>query len=175
MGLDHLHQHHQAADGLTNLFTKANHDLSVVQYRLEKEFQQIYPDSIILHILSGKHEYESVVAQLANPMKLALRIKKIRDDISTLKEQCREVLMAKQDVIDKARTVLVGNRNMVHKMQASMGKPFVSDDDDPAFVQFKQITEEWTTQVQSKIGEDGQEDAESSDVNKLLFSAVVQE
>ncbi|XP_022935897.1 spindle and kinetochore-associated protein 2 isoform X1 [Cucurbita moschata] len=156
MGLDHLHQHHQAADGLTNLFTKANHDLSVVQYRLEKEFQQIYPDS-------------------ANPMKLALRIKKIRDDISTLKEQCREVLMAKQDVIDKARTVLVGNRNMVHKMQASMGKPFVSDDDDPAFVQFKQITEEWTTQVQSKIGEDGQEDAESSDVNKLLFSAVVQE
>lgn len=63
---------------------------------------------IILHILSGKHEYKSVVAQLvvfiqgfvhylqANPMKLALRIKKIRDDISTLKEQCREVLMAKQ-------------------------------------------------------------------------------
>uniref|UniRef100_A0A9I9EEA5 Protein FAM33A n=1 Tax=Cucumis melo TaxID=3656 RepID=A0A9I9EEA5_CUCME len=78
MGIDHhLHQHHQAADGLMNLFTKANLDLSVVQYRLEKEFQQIYPES-------------------ANPMKLVSRIKKIQDDISTLKEQCREVLTAKQ-------------------------------------------------------------------------------
>lgn len=47
MGIDHhLDQHHQAADGLMNLFTKANLDLSVVQYRLEKEFQQIYPESV---------------------------------------------------------------------------------------------------------------------------------
>ncbi|KAL0545440.1 hypothetical protein IC582_015324 [Cucumis melo] len=156
MGIDHhLHQHHQAADGLMNLFTKANLDLSVVQYRLEKEFQQIYPES-------------------ANPMKLVSRIKKIQDDISTLKEQCREVLTAKQDVIDKARTVLLGNRNMLQKMQASMGIPFVSDLDDPALAEFKQITEEWTAQVQSKFGEDAQEDADCSDVNKLLFSAVVQ-
>ncbi|KGN55411.1 spindle and kinetochore-associated protein 2 [Cucumis sativus] len=157
MGIDHhLDQHHQAADGLMNLFTKANLDLSVVQYRLEKEFQQIYPES-------------------ANPMKLVSRIKKIQDDISTLKEQCREVLIAKQDVIDQARTVLLGNRNMLQKMQASMGIPFVSDLDDPAFSEFKQITEEWTTQVQSKFsGEDGQEDADCNDVNKLLFSAVVQ-
>lgn len=44
-----------------------------------------------------------------------------------------------QDVIDKARTVLVGNRNMLQKMQASMGVPFVSDLDDPAFAQFKQV------------------------------------
>lgn len=29
-------------------------------------------------------------------MKLVSRIKKIQDDISTLKEQCREVLIAKQ-------------------------------------------------------------------------------
>lgn len=55
-----------------------------------------------------KYKYESVVDQVvvfiqdfvnclqANPMKLVSRIKKIRDDISTLKEQCREVLMAKQ-------------------------------------------------------------------------------
>lgn len=44
----HLHEqnHHQATDGLVNLFSKANHDLLVVQYRLEKEFQQIYPDNV---------------------------------------------------------------------------------------------------------------------------------
>ncbi|KAG4136898.1 hypothetical protein ERO13_D07G037233v2 [Gossypium hirsutum] len=69
--------HHQAADNLVNLFTKANHDLLVVQYRLEKEFQQIYPDN-------------------ANPMKLVSRIKKIQEELSSLTEQCRELLSAKQ-------------------------------------------------------------------------------
>ena len=39
-------EHHQATDGLVNLFTKASHDLTVVQHRLEKEFQQVYPDNV---------------------------------------------------------------------------------------------------------------------------------
>ena len=39
-------QHHEAVDGLLNLFTKANHDLTLVQHRLEKEFQQIYPHNV---------------------------------------------------------------------------------------------------------------------------------
>ena len=39
-------QHHEAMDGLLNLFTKANHDLTLVQHRLEKEFQQIYPHNV---------------------------------------------------------------------------------------------------------------------------------
>jgi hypothetical protein len=39
-------EHHQATEGLVNLFTKANHDLTVVQHRLEKEFQQVYPDKL---------------------------------------------------------------------------------------------------------------------------------
>lgn len=43
----HLQNHqHEAMDGLVNLFTKANHDLNVVQHRLEKEFQQIYPENV---------------------------------------------------------------------------------------------------------------------------------
>ncbi|XP_022982168.1 uncharacterized transporter C405.03c-like isoform X2 [Cucurbita maxima] len=47
MWIDHLHQHHQAAEGLTNLFSKVTHDLSMIQYRLEEEFQLSYPDSRI--------------------------------------------------------------------------------------------------------------------------------
>ena len=39
-------EHHQATDGLVNLFTKASHDLTVVQHRLEKEFQLVYPDNV---------------------------------------------------------------------------------------------------------------------------------
>lgn len=44
---DHNFQHnHQAIDGLVNLLTKSNHELTMVQYKLEKEFQQIYPDNV---------------------------------------------------------------------------------------------------------------------------------
>ncbi|KAK6237065.1 hypothetical protein SCA6_012402 [Theobroma cacao] len=168
--------HHQAADNLVNLFSKANHDLLVVHYRLEKEFQQIYPDN-------------------ANPMKLVSRIKKIQEELSSLTEQCRELLSAKQDLIDKARTTLVGNRNLLQHMQAPMGIPVTSDSDDPAFANFNQIIEEWTVQVRSRIGVsewdirpkfsfllfldfrsegDETQESKSEDVNKLLFSAIVQ-
>ena len=46
MGHTIIIEHHQATDGLVNLFTKASHDLTVVQHRLEKEFQQVYPDNV---------------------------------------------------------------------------------------------------------------------------------
>lgn len=39
--------HHPAADNLVTLFTKANHDLSLLHFKLDKEFQQIYPDNVI--------------------------------------------------------------------------------------------------------------------------------
>ncbi|XP_021889395.1 uncharacterized protein LOC110808268 isoform X2 [Carica papaya] len=154
----HLRQqnHHQAMDTLVNLFTKANHDLSVVHYKLEKEFQQIYPNN-------------------ANPMKLLYRIKKVQEDVLTLKEQCRELLSAKQELIDKARTTLVGNRSILQRMQASLDVPTTSDADDPAFASFNQIIDEWTAQVRSRTGRGNEEhDSDSEDINKLLFSAIVQ-
>lgn len=43
--MGHSH-HHEGVDGLLNLFTKANHDLTVVHHKLEKEFQQIYLDNV---------------------------------------------------------------------------------------------------------------------------------
>ncbi|GAV90557.1 hypothetical protein CFOL_v3_33966 [Cephalotus follicularis] len=149
----HQQHHHQAIDGLVNLFTTANHDLTVVQYKLEKEFQQVYPDS-------------------TNPMKLVSRIKKIQEDVSMLKEQCRELLSAKQDLIDKARTTLVGNRSLLQRMQASTGVPTLADASDPAFQNFNQIIDEWTAQVRSRTGDEMQDSSE--DINKLLFSAIVE-
>ncbi|XP_065850197.1 uncharacterized protein [Euphorbia lathyris] len=148
------HQRHHAVDSLVNLFTKANHDLSLVQLKLEQEFQRVYPDN-------------------ANPMKLVTRIKKIQDDLATLKVQCRELLAAKQDLIDKAQTTLVGNRSLLQRMQASMGIPVASADEDSAFANFNQIIDEWTVQVRSRSG-DEEQNSESEDINKLLFSAIVQ-
>ncbi|XP_058203553.1 uncharacterized protein LOC131317887 [Rhododendron vialii] len=153
---NHLHSshHHQAVDGLVNLFTKANHDLTVVQHKLEKEFQQIYPDH-------------------ANPMKLVSRIKKVQEDLSALQEQCRELLAAKQDLIDKARTTLVGNISSLQRLQASTGVAVTSDSQDPAYTNFNKIIDEWTAQLRSRKG-DVTEDSSSEDVNQLLFSAIVQ-
>ncbi|XP_057424737.1 uncharacterized protein LOC130718225 [Lotus japonicus] len=147
------YEYNQATDGLMKLFTKANHDLAMVHHRLEKEFQQVYPDN-------------------ANPMKLVSRIKKVQEDISTLKGQCHELLAAKQDLIDKAQITLVENRNSLQRMQASVGIP-VTGEDDAAFTNFKQVIEEWTAQVRSKTG-DETHDSDSGDINKLLFSAIVQ-
>ncbi|KAF5957414.1 hypothetical protein HYC85_004639 [Camellia sinensis] len=115
----HLHNN-QAVDNLVNLLTKASHDLTLVQHKLEKEFQQIYPDN-------------------ANPIKLVSRIKKLQQDLSSLKEQCRVLLAAKQDLIDKARTTLVGNRSSLQRLQASTGIPVTSDSDDPAYTNFNQV------------------------------------
>ncbi|KNA19385.1 hypothetical protein SOVF_062080 [Spinacia oleracea] len=145
--------HHPAADNLVTLFTKANHDLSLLHFKLDKEFQQIYPDN-------------------ANPMKLVGRVKKIQDELSSLKDQCRQLLAAKQDLIDKASSILVGNRSMVHRMQASVGIPMTSDSEDAAFSSFDQIIEEWTTHVRSRTG-DGGDSAMPEDINDLLFASIV--
>ncbi|KAF7817314.1 spindle and kinetochore-associated protein 2 [Senna tora] len=176
MGNDYQHRH-QATDGLLNLFTKANHDLALVHHRLEKEFQQVYPDNVSQATISWLSQIGftlivsiAVVGLQANPMKLVSRIKKIQQDISTLKEQCHELLAAKQDLIDKAQRTLVENRDMVQRMQASTGIP-LTDDDDSAFTNFKQIIEEWAAQVRSRTGDDTH-DCDSGDVNKLLFSAI---
>ncbi|KAK6927674.1 Ska2, N-terminal [Dillenia turbinata] len=146
--------HNEAVDGLANLLTRANHDLTVIQQRLDREFQQIYPNS-------------------ANPMKLLSRIKRIQEEIPSLKVQCRELLAAKQDLIDKARTTLLGNRTMLLRMQAATGISPSSDADDPAYANFNQIIDEWTAQVRSRGG-DEKDEANSEDINKLLFSAIVQ-
>ncbi|KAL6524221.1 hypothetical protein OROMI_031316 [Orobanche minor] len=146
-------EHNQAIDGLMSLFSKANRDLLTVQNKLDKEFQQVYPD-------------------YANPMKLVSRLKKIEEEMSSLKDQCRELLAAKQDLIDKARTLLVGNRTQLQRLQASTGVPVISDADDPAYMSFNQIIDEWATQVASKT--EGEEEAGSDDINQLLFSAIVQ-
>ncbi|KAL6501886.1 hypothetical protein OROGR_027019 [Orobanche gracilis] len=183
-------EHNQAIDGLMSLFSKANRDLLTVQNKLDKEFQQVYPD-------------------YANPMKLVSRLKKIEEEMSSLKDQCRELLAAKQDLIDKARTLLVGNRTQLQRLHSSTGVPVISDADDPAYVNFNQIIDEWATQVASKTGDpdvrleallevrrrktaseaaplplplrltprtceaEGEEEAGSDDINQLLFSAIV--
>lgn len=49
------------------------------------------------------------------------------------------VIRNMQDLIDKAQRTLVGNRNLIQKMQPSAGIPPASDSDDSAFANFNQV------------------------------------
>uniref|UniRef100_A0A7N0TAD7 Protein FAM33A n=1 Tax=Kalanchoe fedtschenkoi TaxID=63787 RepID=A0A7N0TAD7_KALFE len=147
------HHHHQSTEGLVSLFTKSNRDLIMVQNRLEKEFQQIYPHG-------------------ANPMKLVSRIKRIQEELLLLKQQCQELLTAKQELIDKASSTLVGTRATMRRMQASLGIHATSEADDVAYSNFKQVVDEWSAHVRSKTGGNNQK-AEPEDINQLLFSTIV--
>ncbi|KAJ8561146.1 hypothetical protein K7X08_027336 [Anisodus acutangulus] len=107
----------------------------------------------------------------ANPMKLVSRIKKVQDEMSSLKEQCCELLAAKQDLMDKARATLVGNRSLLQRLQLSAGVPIIRDSDDPSYASFNQVIDEWTTQVRSRTEDESPESGE--DINQMLFSAIV--
>ncbi|VVB08944.1 unnamed protein product [Arabis nemorensis] len=145
--------HHQAVDNLINVLARASHDLTAVHSKLDKEFHQIYPDN-------------------ANPMKLIQRIKKLQEDVTVLKDQCLELLSAKQDLIDKAHTTLVGNYNLIQKMNTSLGESTNSHADD-ALADFNQIINEWTMQITLLVTVGETEEADKEDINKLLFSAIV--
>ncbi|GAA0166086.1 hypothetical protein Leryth_012057 [Lithospermum erythrorhizon] len=102
-------------------------------------------------------------------MKLCSRIKKIEEELPSLKDQCRELLAVKQELIDKARTIIVGNRSLLQRLQASTGTPVTTDDEDPGFTNFNQVIDEWTAQVRPNTGD---KESGPEDINQLLFSAI---
>ncbi|WOL19676.1 hypothetical protein Cni_G28478 [Canna indica] len=144
--------HHPAVDDVMKVLSSANRDLILVQRQLDQEFQRSYSDDV-------------------NPCKIVARIKKIQEDLVSLKENCRELLAEKQDLIDKARTVLVGQRQSLQMLLASSGLPSTSEADDMAFANLNQVIDEWTAQVRAKTGDERDTD---EDINQMLFSALVQ-
>ncbi|XP_008794383.1 uncharacterized protein LOC103710455 [Phoenix dactylifera] len=143
---------HQAVDEVLKVLSKASRDLAVVQRHLDLEFQRSYPDH-------------------ANPCKIVARIKKIQGELVSLKELCRELLAEKQDLIDKARTTLVGQRSSLQRLLASSGLPLLTESDDIAYTNLNQVIDEWTAQVRGKTGDEKNTD---EDINQMLFSAIVQ-
>ncbi|KAH9303973.1 hypothetical protein KI387_008377 [Taxus chinensis] len=117
-----------AVDSLEQLFVKANNDLTVVQHKLEIESEQRYPDK-------------------SNPLKLMHRIKNIQEELPLLKEQCEKLLAAKQDLIDKTQTMLVGNRALIQRLQVRTNIPVISDSDDPVYTSLETIIDEWNEQL----------------------------
>lgn len=50
-----------------------------------------------------------------------------------------KLVLLLQDLIDKARTTLVGNRISLQRLQASTGVSITNDADDPAYINFNQV------------------------------------
>ncbi|CAL9136102.1 hypothetical protein MUK42_07261 [Musa troglodytarum] len=146
------HHHHPAVDDVMKVLSRASRDLLLVQRQLDQEFQRSYPDDV-------------------NPCKIVARIKKIQEDLVSLKELCRELLAEKQDLIDKTRSVLVGQRHSLQMLLASSGLPSTSESDDIAYTNLNQVIDEWAAQVRAKTGD---EKDIGEDINQMLFSALVQ-
>ncbi|XP_073010833.1 uncharacterized protein [Typha latifolia] len=146
------HHHHPGIDDVMTVLTKASRDLAVVQRHLDQEFHRSYPDHV-------------------NPCKLVSRIKKIQEEVVSLKDLCRELLAEKQDLIDKARASLVGQRSSLQRLLASSGLPLMSESDEMAYTNLNQVLDEWTVQLRAKTGE---EKDTGEDINEMLFSAIVQ-
>ncbi|KAK1292208.1 hypothetical protein QJS10_CPB17g00151 [Acorus calamus] len=142
---------HRAVEDLESLLMKAHQDLTFVRRELDKQFDKSYPNNV-------------------NPCKLVSRIRRIQEELPSLKEQCRELLTAKQDLIDNARSILVGNRSLLQRLQASCGLPVIRNSEDAAYMNLVQIMDEWTDQVKLKT----ENQCEAEDINRLLFSAIVQ-
>ncbi|KAJ6817780.1 uncharacterized protein M6B38_409130 [Iris pallida] len=147
----HQFQHHPATDDVMKLMLKANHDLSLVERHLRQEFQATYPDH-------------------ANPCQLVARIKKIQEEMASLKETCRQLLKEKQDLIDKAGS-LIGQRSSLQRLLAYCDLPLMNDSDDMIYTNFNQVIEEWADQMRTKTGD---EKGKDEDINQMLFSAIVQ-
>lgn len=145
-----------AIDTLEQLFIKANNDLNYVQCKLEAEFNWRQPDQV-------------------DPFKLMLRIKRIQDELPTVENECRKLLAAKQDLIDKTREILVANRAQLRRLQARAGTPICCDEDDAVYGSFVKVLHEWNNQL---LSEDNLVDTDGvalEDLNQKLFSSLIQD
>ncbi|MCO5554931.1 hypothetical protein L7F22_008470 [Adiantum nelumboides] len=140
-----------AIDTLEQLFLKANNDLNYVQHKLEAESNGREPGQV-------------------DPYKLLLRIQKIQDELPSIEDECRKLLVAKQELIDKTKEILVANRALLRRLQARVGTPICCDEDDPVYSSFTKVLHEWGDQLQSGEGTDS---VGIEDLNQKLLSSII--
>ncbi|KAK1620532.1 hypothetical protein QYE76_026049 [Lolium multiflorum] len=151
MAADPSGRRHPAVNDVFLTLVGASNALADVQRRLDLEFRASYPDH-------------------ANPAKLVGRVKRVQEDVAALKDLCRDLLAQKQELIDLMRTSLAAQRSATQRLLASSGLPLMTEDDEAAYGNLKQVIDEWTDQLRPMAGD---ADGEDQDTNQILFSAIV--
>jgi len=144
-------RHHPGVNDVFLTLVGASNALADVQRRLDLEFRSSYPDH-------------------ANPAKLVGRVKRVQEEVAALKDLCRDLLTQKQELIDLMRTSLAAQRSATQRLLASSGLPLMTEDDEAAYGNLKQVIDEWTDQLRPMAGD---ADGEDQDTNQILFSAIL--
>eukprot|EP00245_Coleochaete_scutata_P009001 TRINITY_DN2866_c0_g3_i1.p1 TRINITY_DN2866_c0_g3~~TRINITY_DN2866_c0_g3_i1.p1 ORF type:complete len:153 (-),score=43.03 TRINITY_DN2866_c0_g3_i1:323-781(-) len=114
-------------DRLEILFEKAQTDLEVAGHLLEMEFD----------------ERTAKNAATVNPLKLMRKIAQLQEELLQVKEDCQQLLAAKQDLIDTARRNLLANRLQLRNMQTLAGLQPVPDSEDAVYNTFSGVIHDW--------------------------------
>eukprot|EP00252_Welwitschia_mirabilis_P010319 TRINITY_DN23522_c0_g1_i3.p1 TRINITY_DN23522_c0_g1~~TRINITY_DN23522_c0_g1_i3.p1 ORF type:complete len:165 (-),score=35.28 TRINITY_DN23522_c0_g1_i3:198-671(-) len=143
---------------LEQFFLQADNDLEAVRRKLEIELEEDYPDK-------------------ANPLKLLKRIKAIQQELPSLMNQCKKLLVAKQDLIDRTQSMLVGNRASIQRMQSYLNIPSDNNAADTVYSSFQEVINEWNQQLGLRASHISDEETAHvlNDVNRTLFSSKMTE
>ncbi|KAL3151815.1 hypothetical protein ABBQ38_012783 [Trebouxia sp. C0009 RCD-2024] len=140
-----------SADTFIISLEKAEADLKAIAHRLEEGFAQQY----------GRHQ--------VNPFDLAQRIRRIERQLPEVHQECREVLTCKQELIDNAKSQLIGNYKALESLELRSGLKSNSGTTE-TFQNFEVAIAEWD----SKLGLPVQSGTQDADLNQALLSSVLQ-
>ena len=117
----------RAGEDLVSLLERSGAALATVARRLEEEFADRF------------------AADGVNPLAVARRVRRLERDLPELKARCQEVIAAKQELADAARSLLRGNRETLQALAARSGAP--RHDDAAAVAAFDGALNEWDAQL----------------------------
>ncbi|CAL8466208.1 g5744 [Coccomyxa elongata] len=97
-----------ATDRVVICLEKAEADLKAVAHRLEDEFQDVYGGC-------G-----------ANPSSVLQRLRKLERELPHVRNECWDVLTAKQELLERANCQLSATRELLEQLESKAGITFAS-------------------------------------------------
>jgi len=133
---------------------KAQAELIFVGNRLEEEFSSRYEGGEI------------------NPLGLLSRIHRLSADLPEVAAECSEVLQAKQEFVDAAKRQLVGNTEILRRLQRKAGTN-VGEGSDEALRAFQDAVHELEAKLRLQHVDGGKENLNRSELNRAKAHSVI--
>ena len=144
----------EACESFIASLEKAQAELDQIANRLEEEFCARYKGSSI------------------NPMDVLTRINKIRHELPVLANECAEVLQAKQECVDAAKSHLSTNGTELSRLQRRAGIDDHHNNEEVEMLQaFKAAVEELESKM--RLGGGGGIGGEQQPVDRSALNAAI--